>query len=112
MEPRFTPRMDVTETKNGLEIALETPGMGPEQIKVTSDEGVLTISGEKTESAEKSQGDRHLTERSFGRFSRSIHLSRAYDAAGVTASMKDGVLRLNVPRHRGAEAQTIPIQSQ
>ena len=109
--PRFAPRMDVVETKAGLQISLEAPGMAGGDIKITAEDDTLTVSGEKSETRERKEGAAHLTERSYGQFSRSIYLPRGVDPAKIEASMKDGVLTLAIPKRPGAETKTIAIQS-
>ena len=110
-EASFAPRMDVDETKSGLRITVEAPGLTGDQIKVTAEDDVLTISGEKTASQEKVEGEARLTERSYGRFSRSIYLPRSTDPAKISASLKDGVLTVEIPKRPDAETKTIEIQS-
>lgn len=110
-ETPFTPRMDVVETKSGLEVTVEVPGLTWDQVKVTAEDGVLTVSGEKVANSETTEGGAHVTERSFGRFSRSIYVPRSTDPAKIRATMKDGVLKIEIPKHPGAEVKTIEIQS-
>jgi HSP20 family protein len=110
-EGHFAPRMDVVETKSGLEVTVEAPGLTGDQIKVTADGDVLTVSGEKSTSSEKAEGTARLTERSFGRFSRSIYLPRSADPAKISANMKDGVLKIDIPKRADAETKTIEIRS-
>lgn len=111
VEPRFAPRMDVVETKSELKVSLEVPGMTRDDIKITADDDMLTVSGEKSETKDRSEGSTHVTERSFGQFSRSLYLPRGVDPAKIEASMKDGVLTLAIPKRPGAETKTIAIQS-
>lgn len=111
-ETHFAPSMDVAETKDGLTVTLEVPGLTRDQIQVTAEDDVLTVSGEKSETHEKTEGEIRLTERSFGRFSRSIRLPRSADGSRIDAAMKDGVLTIAIPKRPGAETKTIEIQSQ
>lgn len=110
-EPRFAPRMDVAEIAEGLKVSAEVPGMAQDDLKITAEDHVLTISGEKTETKSKPEGARRITERSYGSFSRSIFLPQGADTAKISATLKDGVLEVIVPRRAGSEAQTIAIQS-
>jgi HSP20 family protein len=107
----FAPRMDVVETASGLRLTLEAPGLTGDQIKVTAEDDVLTVSGEKTAAEERVEGTARLTERSFGRFSRSIYLPRSADPARIKASLKDGILTVDIPKHADVETKTIPIQA-
>ncbi|TAJ69818.1 MAG: Hsp20/alpha crystallin family protein [Phenylobacterium sp.] len=111
-ETHFAPSMDVAETKAGLKVTLEVPGLTRDQIQITAEDEVLTVSGEKSETREKTEGAMRLTERSFGRFSRSIYLPRSADGSKIDATMKNGVLTIAIPKRAGVEAKTIEIQSQ
>ena len=110
-ETRFTPRMDVVETTTGLEVTVELPGLTVDQIQITAEEGVLTVSGEKAASSETTDGAAHVIERSFGGFSRSIYVPRSTDPAKIRATMKDGVLKIEIPKRPGAETKIIEIES-
>lgn len=110
-EIRPTPRMDVVDTDEGLEISVELPGLTRDQVKITAQDDLLTVSGEKTSSHEKTDKGYCLLERSYGAFSRSIYLPRSLDAGRIAAEMADGVLKITVPKRPGAETKTIEIQS-
>ncbi|MCR5881061.1 Hsp20/alpha crystallin family protein [Phenylobacterium sp. J367] len=110
-EIRPTPRMDVVDTAAGLEISVELPGMTRDQVKITVQDDMLTISGEKTASRETADKAYRLLERSYGAFSRSVYLPRSLDAGGIAATMADGVLKIAIPKRPGAESKTIEIQS-
>lgn len=110
-EFRPVPRMDVVDTDKGVDISVELPGLTRDQVKITAEDDLLTISGQKTaEHEEKDKGYR-LIERSYGAFSRSVYLPRSLDAEKITATMADGVLKIFVPKRPGAETKTIEIQS-
>lgn len=111
VEPHFAPRLDIVENKDGLHLSLELPGMTRDDVKVEAEGDVLTVSGEKSSSEEKSEGQVHVTERAHGAFSRSIFLPRSVDPTRITATMKDGVLKVAIPKRDGVERKTIEIQS-
>jgi HSP20 family protein len=106
-----SPCMDVTETKTGLEFAFELPGMTQSDVRITVEDDVLTVSGEKRTEKESKDRHRRVVERSFGAFERSVTLPANVDAAKIKATMADGVLRVTAPKHAGAEPKTIEIQS-
>lgn len=108
-ETRFSPRMDIVETDNSLEVTLEAAGMTKKDLRVAVADDVLTISGEKTAHGKPAKGATHLTERSFGQFSRSIYLPRSAQADRIEATMADGVLKVRVPKDGAAKAVDIPI---
>lgn len=93
-------------------ISIELPGVSEEDIELSVDNGTLVIRGEKrTESEEK--GDTwYFSERQYGAFSRSFHLPDDADGPKASATMKDGVLKVSIPRvarQAGEKAQKIAI---
>ena len=110
-EFRPVPRMDVVDTDAGVNISVELPGLTRDQVKITAEDDLLTISGQKTSEHEEKDKGYRLIERSYGAFSRSVYLPRSLDAEKITATMADGVLKIFVPKRPGAETKTIEIQS-
>lgn len=108
---RVLPSMDVLDTKDGLEIDLELPGLKREEIKISVDGDLLTVSGEKKAEAETKDRNFRVVERSYGEFSRSLYLPRTIDASKITAVMSDGVLKITAPRRLDAETKTVEIKS-
>jgi HSP20 family protein len=109
-----SPTLDVVETDEAIEVIVDLPGVGGEWLRVVLLGGVLVIVGDKTQpGASQPNGSMfHLVERGFGRFARAIHLSAAIDGSRATAILKDGELRVVVPKiadRRGHELR-IPIK--
>jgi HSP20 family protein len=107
---RWMPALDVTETSNAYHIDVEVPGMRPEDINVTVDQGMLTVSGERRSEEEKSERSFHRIERRYGSFRRSISLPRDVDATHVQASYDKGVLRLEVPKSEASQPKRIEVK--
>lgn len=103
----FSPRMDIDEKEGVYTILLDLPGLKKEDIKVDLHDSVLTVSGERVRA--EGTGEKY-SERSFGRFERSITLPTAVDAEKVEAKFEDGVLRLTLPQVAAAKPHTIKIQ--
>ncbi len=78
----WVPAVDVRETDDELHVTAELPGLRPEDVTVTVENGVLTISGEKKQEIQegKEEGDYYLFERRYGRFERSFTLPRTVNA--------------------------------
>lgn len=104
------PPMDVRHTNDGIEITLELPGLDDADVKVTLEDNVLTVRGEKKAETERKEGDYRISERSYGAFSRSLTLPAGIDAEKLTARLEKGVLRLAAPRNGEEKAKTIQIQ--
>jgi HSP20 family protein len=95
-----------------MTIQAELPGLKKEDVKINVREGVLTLSGEKKFSDEKRKDNYYRIERSYGAFARSFTLPNTVDAEKIQASMKDGVLRLMIPKKPEAKEREISIQVQ
>jgi HSP20 family protein len=95
-----TPKVDVSEGKDAVEVTAELPGCAEKDINVTLSEGVLTIRGEKRTERDETDKDKnwHVIERSYGSFSRSIPLPFTPDSAKVEAKFDKGVLRVKLPK--------------
>eukprot|EP01093_Parvamoeba_rugata_P000908 TRINITY_DN1111_c0_g4_i1.p1 TRINITY_DN1111_c0_g4~~TRINITY_DN1111_c0_g4_i1.p1 ORF type:complete len:168 (-),score=35.98 TRINITY_DN1111_c0_g4_i1:994-1497(-) len=93
----LNPRIDVHETDDHIELSAELPGVEQDDVDVSVLEGVLTITGEKKSTRESNEGAR-VIERSYGSFKRSFRLNDTIDVDNITASFKNGVLVLTLPK--------------
>lgn len=109
-ELELSPRMDVHETKDAVELTIELPGMTQDDVKIAIDDDVLTISGEKKAEKDIKEENYRVCERSYGAFSRSITLPRSVDADKIKATMSEGVLNIVAPKAGATVAKTIKIQ--
>jgi HSP20 family protein len=107
---RWMPALDVTESEDAYQIDVEVPGLRPEDINVTVDQGMLTVQGERRSEEEKGDRSYHRVERRYGAFRRSITLPRDVDASKVEANYDNGVLRLRVPKTAGSQAKRIEVK--
>jgi len=107
------PDADVVEAESGIHVMLEMPGMRTEDIEIGLENRVLTVSGEKR--PERSEGDEkntwHLSERRYGKFSRSFVLPRDVDAEQIRAHFDNGVLSISIPKSERARRRRIQIQA-
>jgi HSP20 family protein len=110
-EGRFTPRVNVEERDDEIEITAELPGMEAEDVDLTLTDDALTISGEKREEKEEERGNYHYMERSYGSFRRSIPLPGAVDADEVDATFKNGVLTITMPKVAAKGQKKISVSS-
>ncbi|MHC4883192.1 MAG: Hsp20/alpha crystallin family protein [Planctomycetota bacterium] len=94
----FMPRMDIAETDTDITLCAELAGMDEKDVEITVHDDVLTITGEKKSAREEKEGERFLTERSYGSFSRSIALPAEVDQDKIDASFKKGVLTVKLPK--------------
>jgi HSP20 family protein len=105
----WTPKMDVSETREALVIEAEVPGMDPKDLHLTLENGVLTLQGEKKEEIEDKDERTYRSERVFGSFSRGIRLPGNVEGSKVTATFKNGVVTIVMPKLAEARGLSIPI---
>jgi HSP20 family protein len=111
---RTLPNLDMSETDAAIEVKLDLPGVKPEEVEVTVNEGVLSISGERKEERESKEGNGrkfHRVERRYGSFARSVWLPCAVDEKKIDARYHDGVLTVTLPKSEKARAQKIKVKS-
>lgn len=103
------PHVELGETDKEIRITAELPGLDEKDVELTVEEGVLTLRGEKR--AEVEDRYRGYSERSYGRFERRIGLPRGVDRDQVTATFRNGVLTVTLPRTEAANenARRIPV---
>jgi HSP20 family protein len=107
------PETDVLERENEIQVVSELPGMNPNEVELSLENNVLTISGEKHEEHERGgDGDTfHLSERRWGRFSRSFVLPREVDSEKISARFENGVLTVTIPKSEKARRRRIDIKA-
>ena len=108
----WTPNMDISETKDSLVAKVEVPGMDPKDIQISLQENLLTVKGEKRQEKEEKDEHYHRVERAYGVFTRSVRLPVAVDASKVTASFKNGLLTVTLPKTPSARGTTIPVKAE
>jgi HSP20 family protein len=105
----WTPATNFVETDGAYEASLELPGFDRDDIEVTVDQGVLTIAGERAAEHQDEERTYHLRERSVGRFRRSFSLPSSVSAENVSATFRDGVLRIELPKQEQARTRKIEV---
>ena len=104
---RWNPAVDVYQNKDQFTVVVELPGLKKEEIEISLHDDTLTISGERNR--EESSGEEFLTERSYGKFQRSLTLPTAVVAEKVNASYKDGLLQVVLPKAEEAKPKQIEV---
>jgi len=105
----WVPAVDLYEDKDGLTVKCELPGMKKEDIDISLHEGFLTISGERKHEEQKKTGEAYRTERYEGRFSRTLSLPSKVEADKISATYKDGVLTVELPKAEEAKPKQIQV---
>lgn len=110
-KPVFSPPADIYETQDALCLVLEMPGVEPDAINVTLDKRVLTIRGRSGTSMTHEGYSLMHAEFRDGDYERAFTLSENIDGDGIEALVKDGILRLTLPKAKPAPAKTISVKT-
>ncbi len=98
IQPDWAPAVDITEDENSFQIQADLPDVKKEDVEVSVEKGILTISGERKQEKEEKKQKYHRMERTWGRYERSFQLPDGVNADKVDAQFKNGVLTLRVPK--------------
>ena len=111
-EGEWLPALDLTETGNEFVVKAEMPGLDPKDIDISLSDNMLTIKGEKKQEREEKEENYHLLERSYGAFTRLIHLPGEINQQKITTSYKNGVLKIHLPKSQKAKKKEVKIKVQ
>ena len=108
----WMPPVDIFESAGELRIVAEMPGVKPEDIRISSENNVLTLRGDKHQAQPAGEkGERaHRYERAFGAFERSFTIPTTVDAERIEARYEHGVLTLVLPKAEKAKPRQIQVQ--
>ena len=107
----WAPALDIAERNDAYVVTVEVPGIKPEQLDITLENGALTISGERRFETETKEEQFHRIERRYGAFRRSITLPDRVKADAVEASFEDGLLQVVVPKAEEAKPKRIEVRA-
>jgi HSP20 family protein len=107
----WAPPVDIFEGQDQLVIRAEVPGVQMKDMDVRIDNGALTLRGERKQDTDIHGANAHRMERVYGAFTRSFSLPTTVDAAKVTATYRDGVLEVTVPKAETAKPKSIEIKA-
>jgi len=105
----WSPLSDITEDDKEYVIKAELPDVKKEDVRVTVENGVLTISGERKFEKEEKKKKYHRIERAYGTFVRTFSLPDVADAGKVKAEFKNGVLTVHMPKSEKAKAKQVEV---
>jgi HSP20 family protein len=106
----WVPPVDIHETDKEFLVKAEIPEVKKDDVKITIEEGVLTIKGERKAEREEKGKTFHRTERMYGTFLRSFALPNEVEEAKAVAEFKDGMLTLHLPKSERAKPKTIEVK--
>ncbi len=106
----WTPAVDIQETPEAYVVSAELPDVKKEDVKLSVQNGVLMMTGERRQEKEDKGKKWHRVERSYGRFQRSFTLPESVDDQKIHASYKDGMLHLMIPKAPATTPKTQEIK--
>ena len=106
----WIPACDVFEDQDAVKIVAEVPGVRPEDVKISLENNLLTIRGEKRQQAEEKTERVHRYERSYGSFERAFSLPTTVDPDKIAASYTNGILTVTIPKAERARPREIPVK--
>ncbi|MCX7998888.1 MAG: Hsp20/alpha crystallin family protein [Leptospiraceae bacterium] len=105
----FYPKFNISENEKEINLEVELPGLEEKDVEVSVDKGILTVKGEKKFQKEEKNENYHLVEHSYGSFQRSLQLPENANVNEITAKMKNGVMKITVPKDPKAETSVKKI---
>src|SRR5882762_3465842 len=106
----WSPEVDISEDDHGYLLKADLPEMKKDDVRVTVEDGILCVSGERKSEKEDQKRKFHRTERSFGNFQRSFTLPQDADSTKVTAEFCDGVLKVHLPTTARPRSKAIEVK--
>jgi len=106
----WTPSVDIEETETEYLVKAELPEIKREDVKVTVENGILTLRGERKHEKEEKNRKFHRVERSYGTFLRTFTVPTDADEAKVAADFKEGILRVHLPKTEKPRPKTIEVR--
>jgi HSP20 family protein len=102
---------DVSEDENSLQISMELPGVEPDDVRLSLENNILTIRGEKRQRSEEDNERIHRFERTYGMFERTFALPNTVDPDKIEARYENGVLLVRIPKAERARPREIRVNS-
>jgi HSP20 family protein len=106
----WCPAVDVSEFEDRYEVEVEVPGMKKEDIKVSFEDGILRLTGEKKQEEKTDKKNFHRIERSYGSFERAFRIPGEVQADAIKARYDNGVLNISIPKAEEAKPRQIEIK--
>jgi len=106
----WTPAVDIKENDSEIRMDLELPGLKPEDVDLSAENGVLTVRGEKKSERKEGEENRyHVVERTYGSFLRTFQLPQGIDEDQIKAEFENGILSIHIPKSALPQPKRIQI---
>jgi HSP20 family protein len=109
IERDWIPAVDIREEADRFVLVADIPGVARDQLDITLEKGVLTITGERAATHREEDGEYRRRERAHGRFARQFTLPDTVDAEHISATVSDGVLEIVIARAKQQQPRKIPV---
>jgi len=106
----WTPAVDILEKEDSYVLEAELPGLKKEDVKISVQDNILTLRGEKKDERKESRKGYLRMETGYGSFTRSFTLPSTINTSKIEAEFKDGVLKINVPKAEEAKEKLIEVK--
>ena len=106
----WMPAVDIREESGEYIVQADVPGVNPEEIEITMEDGVLSLSGSRESSSEENREGYRRVERVSGKFFRRFSLPDGVDPEGVTARSNNGVLEISIPKQPQAQRRRVNVK--
>ena len=108
----WSPEVDISQDEHEYLLKADLPEMKKDDVRVTVEDGILCVSGERKTEKEDQKRKFHRVERSYGNFRRSFTLPEDTDSKKVTAEFRDGVLKVHLPTTTVAKTKSVEVKVQ
>jgi HSP20 family protein len=98
-ETNWSPAIDIKESDNSFTLTADIPGLTKKEVGINITESILSISGERKIESEEDTAKYHYRERQNGLFSRTFHLPETVNEDEISATFKNGILTIELPKH-------------
>ena len=105
----WSPAVDIVESTDAYTLTADLPGLSRDDIKLTVEEGVLTLTGERKAEQSESNELGHRYERAYGKFSRSFRLGNSVETSKINAEFKNGMLKVELPKVEASKPYEVAI---
>ena len=105
------PPVEVAESEGDVTVKMAVPGVEKDQISISVDDHVLNVRGESKKETEEKKKNYYRQEIRYGSFARAVRLPAEVDAAKTAADLKNGILRITLPKSQTPKAQTIKVNA-
>ena len=107
----LVPPVEIAESDGEVTVKMAVPGVEKDQISISVDDHMLNVRGESKKETEEKKKNYYRQEIRYGSFARAVRLPAEVDAAKTAADLKNGILKITLPKSKTPKAQTIKVNA-